>query len=185
VGWGLLLIGAETVALWLLMRLKAGKLFLMALSTDAPASAIEKQEAAVAAVRYQWLALVVISVMWALMMFGASRPENRFSSWSEFGQFVRRYRWIWVLFVIGTLADLISTLVFFHRDGVDHELHPGIRLVSYALGRSVGPVVTKVIQFAGVLLIASLSRRVLPYLVACAGALYLLGAIYNVWVGMN
>lgn len=166
----------------LLSRLRSGHLFLLAIPGDAAASETEIADAALSAKLYSWPAYIVISVIWVLLASAWDRAPNSEANWAEYRTQLWRMRWILGLFVIGTVADIATTLAFFHRDGVDQELHPGIRLVSYALGRSIGPIVTKLIQFAGVLLIASVFRRAAPYLLAAAGATFLLGALYNVWL---
>ena len=179
--WSFVLVALQVIALALLGRLKEGHLFLFSLSWDAPATVTEITEAAASAKQYEWPAMFVIAVIWALMAF----VVNRSSNWRDDRELLWRHRWIVSLFVIATLADIVTTLAFFHRDGVDQEFHPGIRLVSYALGRSVGPFATKWIQFVGVFLIASIFKKIAPYLFAVAGAIYLFGSVHNVWIAMN
>jgi hypothetical protein len=180
VGSGLFaLLACEMAAIWLLTRLKQRRLFVMSLPWDAPASMIEEAEASDAAQFYQLPAVIVIAVLWGLAAVAWRRRAEGMAATRES---LTGQRLILGLFLVGTVADIVTTLIFFHRDGVDHELHPGIRLASYALGRSIGPVVTKSIQFAGVLLIASLSKKTAPYVIGAAGGIYLLGAFYNVWM---
>jgi hypothetical protein len=178
-GWLIAGLFLEASAVWLLNRLKRGRLFLFRLPWDAPASALEVAEAGVAARFYHLPALVVIAVLCGLAMIAWNR---RAAGMAAIHELLKSRRWLIGLFLLCTIADMATTLIFFHRDGVDHELHPGIRLVSYSLGRTVGPLVTKVIQFTGVLLVASLSKAAAPYVIGAAGVIYLLGAAYNVWV---
>ncbi len=66
----------------------------------------------------------------------------------------RRFRaLILVLLILCFLADLGSTLWFFHALGIDLEVHPAIKLFGYAFGRSAGPVLGKMLQLAGIMLI--------------------------------
>lgn len=184
-GWSGTLIALEATAIWLLRRLMLGKLFLFALPWDASANAAEVAEASASAKMYFWPGLVVVAVMWGLVAVCSERGSRTHSfecsrsleSWLLYACLA--------LFLFGTVADIATTIAFFHRDGVDQELHPGIRLVSLALGRSVGPFATKLIQFSGVILIATRWPKLASYLFALAGSIYLLGAIYNLWVSMS
>jgi hypothetical protein len=184
-GWIAGLISLELAATWLLWRLVQGRLFLVAMPWDAPASETELAEAAGSAKSYYWPAMIVIAVIWGLIAVCSEvftrkrvrdRPEKR-SSWLFYVCLT--------IFVIGTMADIATTFAFFHRDGVDQELHPGIRLVSYALGRSVGPIITKLIQFLGITLISFRWRFLATYLFTLAGSIYLAGAIYNLWISVS
>lgn len=51
-----------------------------------------------------------------------------------------------VLFCAASMTDLATTLAFFHRKTIELEVHPGIRLVSYAYGRTMGPILAKSFQ---------------------------------------
>jgi hypothetical protein len=175
--WSLVLVVMQCCAMLLLARLKDGQLFLLAIPGDAPASVMEISEAARSAKQYEWPALIVIGLIWALLAIASDRDHSKIKTWRDYQTILWRHRWIAGLFLLGALADIATTIAFFHRDGVDQELHPGIRLVSYALGRSIGPVVAKLIQFVGVLIIAGLSRRAAPSVIGAAGMLYLIGAI--------
>lgn len=178
--WSLALLILEGAAFVMLSRLRAGRLFLFALPWDAPASEWEITAATKSATTFHWPAIAVIAVIWALLALG-SAPSAPVGN--------EKRTWLWrsafALLLLGTLADLVTTFAFFHRDGVDQELHPGIRLVSYSLGRSVGPIVTKLIQFSGIYLIGWRWPKIASILFAIAGAAYLAGAIYNVLIALG
>lgn len=181
-GWSGALLALEGIAIWLLQRLMFGKLFLFALPWDAPANVAEIAEASASAKSYFWIALTVIVVIWGVIAKGLE-------GWPQVNtQKIRQSPKSWLLystvalFLMGTIADAVTTFAFFHRDGVDQELHPGIRLVSYSLGRTVGPMVTKLIQFSGVMLIALRWPKLASLLFGLAGSIYLLGAFYNLWI---
>ena len=85
-----------------------------------------------------------------------------------------------IVFAIAVLADLITTVRFFHSKGIVFELHPGIRLFGYAYGRSVGPVLGKSVQALGLLAVACLlSPRGANGLLIIASAAGGLAAIHN------
>ena len=84
------------------------------------------------------------------------------------------------VFLLGVLADLATTVWFFHDGGIDLELHPGIRFFGYAYGRTVGPIAGKAVQTLGVLAIARYSGRLGLVLLTIVTCFYAAAAIYNV-----
>ena len=77
-------------------------------------------------------------------------------------------------------ADLATTLWFFHTRGIQHELHPGIRLFGYAFGRTVGPVLGKALQLLGILAVASVLPRLAFSVLVLATATYAAAVAYNI-----
>src|SRR5262245_31527822 len=83
-------------------------------------------------------------------------------------------------FAASVIADLATTMWFFHTHGIEFELHPGIRLMGYAYGRTIGPFAGKTIQAIGILLVSVLMPeqwRGKLLLLAAIG--YFAAAVYN------
>jgi hypothetical protein len=84
------------------------------------------------------------------------------------------------LFQLSVLADLVTTLWFFHDDGIDLALHPGTRLFGYAYGRTIGPLLGKTVQAVGVLGVAHIIGRGGVVLLSTVTCFYVLAAVYNI-----
>jgi hypothetical protein len=79
--------------------------------------------------------------------------------------------------------DLVSTMAFMLRDGVEGEAHPVIRLVAQVCGPVLGPIVGKVCQLAALAAVTLYARPLaIPIFVAVI-ILYTWAAWYNVWGG--
>ena len=83
------------------------------------------------------------------------------------------------IFLVAAVADLATTVWFFHVRGIDHELHPGIRLFGYAYGRTIGPIAGKAVQAVGVLGISLLFVRGSRILLSLVAILYSLATEYD------
>jgi hypothetical protein len=168
----LAVVAVQVLAYVELQRVADGRLFLFTLPWDAPPSRVELIDAKSTARRYQLPALVTLAAVACVVVyfgrFARSRVERR-----QIGT------WLLALFVLATLADLATTLWFFHARGIDHEVHPAIRLFGYAYGRTVGPVLGKVLQSLGLWLVALHLPRYGAALVLAAVVLYGWAAIHN------
>jgi hypothetical protein len=91
------------------------------------------------------------------------------------------FRWpLIAIFLIAGLADLATTLVFFHTQGVNYEVHPGIRLIGYAYGRTIGPILGKTFQIVGIVFISAIFPRFAVFLLCTASLFCGLAAIHNI-----
>ena len=123
----------------------------------------------------------------ASVMTAAQTQKNKAASWFSTRLTVCRERlrgvgWIWLVFAVGFLADLLSTGWMFSCYGSEVELHPVIRLV----GDYSGPWTTAMLGKAGQLLglavlIPILDVKLLRATVLIAGILYFLASLFNVW----
>ncbi len=172
---GLLITGLLATAAWFeLQRVRDGGLFLVSASWDTAATEIEKQDALRSAADMQWPAVVFLVIAGsAITLTGPARFQNRL-------QLSRTDRFLVAVFIISVLADLSSTLWFFHDGGIDLELHPGIRLFGYAYGRTFGPVAGKLVQAIGILAVACWLGRPGRVLMVIVSAFYLAASIHNV-----
>jgi hypothetical protein len=158
------------VAAWELDRVASGQLFLFALRFDAEASVPELYDARESAA--QWRTLSVVAVWFgSIFLLALSRSTGEPTTLS---------RPLIAFFLLSVVFDLVSTLWFFHLDGIDFELHPAVRLFGYAYGRTIGPVLAKGVQAVGVLFVATKLRRIgKPFLIGTT-CVYSLAAIYNI-----
>jgi len=149
-------------------------LFAIRAPWDAAPTEFEKQDARDSAADMQLPAIVFLLVVgFVVTLAGPSRFQTPLSSG-------RRQRLLVLAFIVSVLADLGTTLWFFHDGGIDLELHPGIRLFGYAYGRTAGPIAGKLVQAAGILIVARWLGRGGSSLVAAVTLLYAAAAIYNV-----
>jgi hypothetical protein len=158
---------------WQLKQIDEGHLFAFALPWDRPPIPAEIADAELSAQGYLIPAIVAVLVIgcatWAIfprLRFPVSKPS-------------RGWKLAAALFLIATLADLLTTLAFFHRSGVNLELHPGIRLFGYAYGLTIGPITGKLVQAFGILLLAFLVGRAGIVLLAVVTFVYGIAAIHN------
>lgn len=171
--WVVVIATAAGYAYWQLRRVEQGHLFALALPWDRSPLPAEILGAKYSAQEYLLPAVVAVIVIgcvaWALSLklrFSLPKPA-------------RLWKLAAAVFLIATLADLATTLVFFHRHGVNLELHPGIRLFGYAYGLTIGPIAGKLVQAVGVLLLAFFAGRAGIILLAVVTFVYGLAAIHN------
>lgn len=112
---------------------------------------------------------------------GPFKAAHRF--WHRLAALWQAHPWLCRLFLAACIADFLSTARYFHAHRIDDELHPGIKLVTYAFGLSVGCLLGKLIQAllaAGICsLVGKLDRPLLVVLIIA----YDSAAIWNVWLG--
>ncbi len=168
------LTGALLVIAWFeLLRVEDGHLFAVALPWDAPASELEIRDARDSAAHFR---------LPALMLLGLVGTAAAFSGPKWFANSTRASRDLnfpTLIFLLSVMADLGTTLWFFHDGGINLELHPGIRLFGYAYGRSIGPVAAKTVQAIGILVVSRLMGRGRNILLVGVSCLYVLAAAYN------
>lgn len=93
----------------------------------------------------------------------------------------RRYQWLFIATVLASTADLLTTIRFMHMDGIEQELHPAIRIVSWLFGPLIGPVLGKLAQLAAIVLVTVYARKLAVYVFFTATVMYSWAAWYNVW----
>ena len=93
----------------------------------------------------------------------------------------RRYRWLICATLIAAFGDFVSTIHFIRLDGIHHELHPAIRIVSAFLGPLLGPLLGKAAQLSAIFLVTLYARRVAPYVFVAASMMYGWATWYNAW----
>ncbi|WP_437202301.1 hypothetical protein [Planctomicrobium sp. SH664] len=164
-GW--IVVGME------LHRVAEGRLFLFSLSGDRPATPPEVADAHLLATGQRFQAMVVVPLL-IIAALGSVRKLRK-QGWP----IEKIWWWGAALFLVAAIADGVTTLWFFHRLGVDHELHPGIRLFGYAYGRTIGPILGKGLQAIGILLLAAWRPRYGTALLLLAAVVCLAAAGYN------
>ena len=160
-------------AYWQLVRVREGHLFALALPWDRPPSSVEVIDARISAEQHLITAVIAVCVIGIATAFILSR-----SDWSR-SRAPRLSTICLLLFVAAVAADLFTTLRFFHASGIDHEFHPGVRLFGYAYGRTMGPLLAKLVQAAGIILFASFMPRAGNGLLIVVAFVYGAGALYN------
>lgn len=161
------------VAFFEIQRVADGRLFALSLSWENPPNAAEVADSRASAQRY------LIPALLSLVMLGV---VARFAipHWIEQRSELPKAWWtLTMIFLLSVVTDLASTIWFFHTHGINHELHPGIRLFGYAYGRTLGPMLGKTVQALCVIGISiSIPRLSLPLLAACT-LLYFIGTAFN------
>ena len=156
-----------------LQRVEDGELFLCAFPGEAPPSAFEKKDAHQSAVENKRLAVA------ALVAIGLIASVAGPTSIANMRECKMVTRTVLSCFVLAVVADLLTTILFFHQTGIDNELHPAIRLLGYAYGRTIGPVLGKAIQALGVLFLAAQLKAYGRLLVIVVTVVYFAAAAYN------
>ena len=120
------------VAFFEIQRVEYGNLFVTALPWEDTPSTVETLDAAATARMYLVPALLFLGMIGMVVSFLAPRAIR------QRAKLPTAWRPLVILFLLAVTADLATTLWFFHSRGIDHELHPGVRLFGYAYGRTVG-----------------------------------------------
>jgi hypothetical protein len=162
--------GVMAVAQVELERVEKGRLFVLAMPGEKTPSPSEFADAQVSARTYLLPALGFLGLLGVILTF--TRPALR--RLAPFKTDV-----LLTVFVIAFLADLASTLWFFHARGIDLELHPGVRLFAYAYGRTAGAIAGKGVQLLGVIGLGVVFPRLRTLLMIVACTLYAVAAVYN------
>jgi len=171
-------------AAWLsLKRVESGDLFLLALPFDSAPYELEVSDAVTSARQWTVPALAFLAAA-SLAILSSVRPGPidaihvlRSRCW----QLLEAHRRLCLVFVLACVADYLSTVCYFHEFGITDEMHPGIKLITYAWGRSVGCLIAKVIQGGLVLLVCVLFPRFARAILLFAIVGYAGAAIWNFW----
>ncbi len=176
------LAGVVLLVAWLsLRRLQHEKLFLIRLPWDRAPLTFELHDAADAARTWMWPALIFLVV--ALTTIAATEQHGPLAAavklWRRLGHLFRLHPRLCGLFAVACGADCISTLVYFHSHRIDDELHPGIKLFTYAYGLSIGCFAGKAMQaLLALVLCAAYPRISRPILIVLIAA-YTFASIWN------
>lgn len=149
---------------------------------DRPATDAELLDAAGSAGHYLLPSLLSITAITFLVGWatGGRMAKGLRFLWLQFRRLRIDHRvLVWAL-AVASAADLATTLWFFHVQGIEGELHPGIRLVGYAFGRTCGPLIGKAIQFTGTVVVAALLPRIATAILVLATITYFLAVVYNI-----
>lgn len=162
------------VAYFELQRVATGNLLIVAMPWEPIASEFERRDAIQSATDYRLTALVALG---AIGLVIAATGPLKLTQTGRPHAFAQKTI---IVFSVAVLADLFSTVWFFHAQGIDFEFHPAIRLFGYAYGRTIGPIAGKLIQAAGILYVSVLLNERGNVLISLVSAAYLIAAIYNV-----
>lgn len=177
--WALLFVASLLFVVEVMQRLQRGELFTLALTSE-QATVFEFQDARSTGRAFFipaiWGVFVVhISFAWIACRLSAAEDRHRFSV------VVSRYRGILFLLAIATVFDGLTTIGFFHSQSVADEFHPVVRIMTYTLGLTTGPLVAKAFQFVGIVAVGAALPRVAPLLFVTATSSYGVAAFYNFW----
>ncbi len=185
--WLALGLALLAIAWWLLGRVAAGWLFLLAIAVDYPATAGEIVDARESAQYYFVPAVACVAATTSVLAWAMRRGVRASAALARraIAVLVNDHRVPVGLFLAATFADLVTTLWFVHHAGLEFEVHPGIRLFGYALGRTAGPVLGKALQCAGIVLLAALlprlARPILIVAIAICAAATAVNGVSNTW----
>jgi hypothetical protein len=181
-----LLLGTITLtAAWFALdRVQNGRLFLIRLPFDREPLAAERDDAARAAQTWKIPALAFLAVAaCAIAASARSGPaEAARRLWERLRGFFRTHRWLCALFIIACTADFLSTAHYFHAHRVDDELHPAIKLVTYAFGLSIGCLLAKLIQALLALAICALFPKIARPVLVILIIAYSAATTWNLWL---
>jgi hypothetical protein len=157
-----------------LRRIEHGRLFALRLPFDAAATEIELEDARDSAVENYHAALISVLAIGILLTTILTRGLKNCPCVNLPSRIVI------VFFLISVIADMMTTISFFHSKGIVFELHPGIRLFAYAYGRTAGALLGKVVQAVGIIGVSSVLGRKCTWLLGTASCVYFIAAVYNV-----
>jgi len=100
---------------------------------------------------------------------------------ANYDEYWQRYRWLTTATCVAAFADLLTTIRFMYADGIEYELHPGIRIAAQVAGPLIGPLFGKLAQLAGIFLVTLYARRIALYVFVATTMMYGWAAWYNVW----
>ena len=83
------------------------------------------------------------------------------------------------LFAVACIADFVSTLVYFRTHRIDDELHPGIKLFTYAYGLSIGCLIGKAVQVLLSLILCAVYSKIARAILIVLIAAYAAAAVWN------
>ena len=158
-----------------LERVAQGELLLFALPWEAKPATVEIVDAKLSVRENQTSAIIALLIMGIAVMLTGPMAKK---SLDERRPMIRSN--MAKIFVFAVIADMLSTIWFFHVQGIDFEFHPAIRLFGYAYGRTFGPVAGKLIQAGGIIYVAVLLKGRASFLIYLTSAVYLAASIYNV-----
>lgn len=183
VAWAIVGLAAVAIAAISIGRVEEGKPFLLPLRRDAPLNYHEAIDAKASAAQLRYPAIGVLVTLTCLaMIFLPGGPRSAMAAYGNLLRDAARRHPLLLGFYLATQAgDFLSTWLAFERLGIDGELHPALRLMAYAYGRTTGLVLGKLIQLAILLAIACGFRRWTAPLLLAASAIALLAVIGNVW----
>jgi len=95
--------------------------------------------------------------------------------------YAHEYRFLLVLVVLASLADMASTMWFMLSRGLAAESHPAVRTISLVFGPVLGPILGKSAQFLTVIGVTVFLRRWALFIFIPVIILYAWAAWYNVW----
>lgn len=191
---------ASVAAAWLLLyRLQHQRVFLIRFPFDREPVGAELADASLTAREWCIPTLLFLTVAIGASTISALNcrgdvcvcfgPLARIRQiWRGLGTVCRAHPWLCGTFVASCVGDFISTVSFFHFHRITDELHPAIKLMTYAFGLTVGCFLGKFTQAMLALTVCSflptlrrsvLTALILSYTTATIWNLSLLRGLYD------
>jgi hypothetical protein len=170
------------LAAWISLDLvQRGRIFLIRLPFDREPSSVEVRHAVARARQWSLPALLFLSIAsFAVVLSVRKGPiDALYDVIRRLGELIRMRAVLSSLFALACLADLLSTLWYFHKYGLEDELHPGIKLVTFAWGLTVGCLVAKGIHASLVLLVCALFPKIARPVLIVTTIAYSAAAAWN------
>ena len=92
-----------------------------------------------------------------------------------------RHRFVLAVFIFALLADVLTTVSFMIKDGVESEFNPFVVVCARYMGPVVGPLAAALHKGWSAILIAIYCEKYARTLFTSAASIYLLAACYNMW----
>lgn len=168
-------------AAFLLNRVHSGQLFIVSLSWDREPAVSEVQDAQATARLWFVPALLFLFIGGTTVaMTSRSTPLVAFRQLTQrIVALVRAHAWLVAFFAAACLVDLYTTWAYARQFSLEDELHPAIKLVTYAFGITLGVAVGKTIQAGLVLAVAALWPGAGRVLLLFATGGYFVAAAWN------
>jgi hypothetical protein len=167
---------------WLsLQRVQEERLFLVRLPFDRVPLDVECRDAAASARRWTFPALLFLTITGVATIASVQvGPLHAFEdSRRKMRALVHAHSVLSSLFALACLSDFLSTLWYFHQYSLEDELHPGIKLVTYAWGLTVGCLAAKLIQGSLVLFVCAVFPRISRPTLIVTTIAYVFAAFWN------
>lgn len=168
-------------ATFLLHRVHAGQLFIVALPFDREPAPSEVEDAR-ATVRMWFVPALLFLIVGGTTVALTSRSTPPIACrqlTQKVAALVRAQAWLVAFFAMACLLDFYTTWAYAQQFSLEDEVHPGIKLVTYAFGITVGVVVGKAIQAGLVLAIAAVWPRTGRVLLLFVTGGYFVAAAWN------
>lgn len=182
--WLAILLSVLVMAWHSLQHVLQHRLFAWPLPVDSLEFPCECSDSATAARRWTVPAMMFLGAVAITILIAVRTGPVESICWlrKRLDELFRAHPLTLQFFAAACIADFSSTVHYFHEYGICDEVHPGIKLVTYAWGRTLGCLAAKLIQAAVGLLLCALLPKFARGILLIATTGYAIAAIWNLAV---